>query len=123
MKLPKLRDIALSAAIAAAYFIAGKLGLGLAFVNVSTTAVWPPTGIAIAGFLIFGRRIWPGVAIGAFLVNATTARRGVQRARASPVGNTLEGWVGAELVARYARGRRRVRASPTSSSTRCWPAC
>jgi PAS domain S-box-containing protein len=105
MKLPKLRDIALSAAIAAAYFIAGKLGLGLAFVNASTTAVWPPTGIAIAGFLIFGRRIWPGVAIGAFLVNATTAG-GVFSALSIAVGNTLEGWVGAELVARYARGRR-----------------
>ena len=48
------RDLALGAAVAAAYFAAGKIGLSLAFVNASASAVWPPTGIAIASLLIFG---------------------------------------------------------------------
>ena len=32
--------------VATTYFPAGKLGLALAFVNASPSAVWPPTGIA-----------------------------------------------------------------------------
>src|ERR1700737_1233873 len=36
------------------YFRAGKLGLMLAFVNASATALWPLTGIAIAALLLFG---------------------------------------------------------------------
>src|SRR2546430_7677794 len=36
----------------AVYFVVGKLGLRLAFVHVSATTVWPPTGIALAAFLL-----------------------------------------------------------------------
>ncbi len=60
-------------ALVLAYFVAGRLGLSLAFVNASTTAVWPPTGIALAAVLIVGPWIWPGIALGAFLVNLTTS--------------------------------------------------
>ena len=35
------------------YYVAGKFGLTLAFVNASATAVWPPTGIALAAFLVW----------------------------------------------------------------------
>ena len=35
-------------ALTGLYFVAGKLGLSLAFVHASATAVWPPTGIALA---------------------------------------------------------------------------
>jgi integral membrane sensor domain MASE1 len=55
------------------YFYAGKLGLSLAFVNPSATAVWPPAGIALAAFLIFGEYVWPAILLGAFLVNITTS--------------------------------------------------
>ena len=54
------------------YFIAGKLGLKLAFLNDSTSAVWPPSGIALAALLLLGYRIWPAIIVGAFLVNLTT---------------------------------------------------
>jgi len=47
-----LRGLGLLVALAAAYFVAGKLGLRLAFVNPSATGVWPPTGIALAAFLL-----------------------------------------------------------------------
>jgi len=50
-----------------------KLGLKLAFLNASASAVWPCTGIALAAFLILGYRVWPAILIGAFLVNLTTA--------------------------------------------------
>src|SRR5260370_28569765 len=67
---------ALLAALAALYVLAGKLGLHFAFVHASATAVWPPTGIALAAFLLFGPRVWPAAAVGAFLVNLTTAGPG-----------------------------------------------
>jgi integral membrane sensor domain MASE1 len=39
-----------------AYFVAGKLGLVLAFLHVSASPVWPPTGLALAALLLFGIR-------------------------------------------------------------------
>ena len=38
--------------LAALYFASAKLGLRLAFVNESASAVWPPTGIAIAAMVL-----------------------------------------------------------------------
>lgn len=58
--------------LAVAYFAAGKLGLGLTVAFGNATPVWAPTGISLAALLLFGRQLWPGVALGAFLVNATT---------------------------------------------------
>jgi len=55
--------------LAAAYFVTGKLGLMLAVPPGYATAIWPPSGIALAGIIIFGWRAWLGVLIGSFLVN------------------------------------------------------
>jgi diguanylate cyclase (GGDEF)-like protein len=86
------------------YIVAGKLGLKLAFVNASATAVWPPTGIALAALLILGSWIWPAVFVGAFVVNLfTTGSVGTSIGIA--VGNTLEALLGAHLVRKYAGGR------------------
>ena len=101
---PFLARIAVIAGLAAVYFAAGKLGLSLAFVHVSATAVWPPTGIALAAFLFLGWRVWPGVFVGAFLVNLTTAGSALSSVGIA-LGNTLEGLLAAQLVARYANGR------------------
>lgn len=90
--------------LTAIYFLTGKLGLMLAFVHPSATAVWPPTGIALPAFLLFGYEVWPGVLIGAFLVNIATAGS-VPVCLAIAVGNTLEGLAGAYLVNKRAGGR------------------
>jgi PAS domain S-box-containing protein len=87
-----------------AYFVAGKLGLILAFLHVSASPVWPPTGIALAALLLFGIRFWPAIFIGAFLVNVTTAGS-VGTSLGIATGNTLEGVLGAVLVTRFANGR------------------
>ena len=42
--------------------------------NSSASAVWPPTGIAVAALILFGRELWPGVALGAFVVNLVDVR-------------------------------------------------
>jgi integral membrane sensor domain MASE1 len=61
------RTLAVTCAVlAAVYFLAGKLGLTLAFVNASATTVWPPAGIAVAALLLFGNRMWAGIRLGAF---------------------------------------------------------
>jgi integral membrane sensor domain MASE1 len=50
------------ALLLAVYAAAGWLGLRLAIVNDSASAVWPPTGVAIAALLLLGSRVWPAVA-------------------------------------------------------------
>jgi signal transduction histidine kinase/CheY-like chemotaxis protein len=95
---------ALLAALTTLYILGGKLGLLFAFVHASATAVWPPTGIALAAFLLFGPRVWSAVALGAFLVNVTTAGS-VATSLGVAAGNTLEGLLSAWLVNRFAHGR------------------
>jgi diguanylate cyclase (GGDEF)-like protein len=98
------RTGATMAGLAVVYFAAAKLGLSLAFVNPSATAVWPPTGIALAAFLIFGARVWPAIFVGAFLANLTTAGS-VVTSFGIAAGNTLEGLLASYLVGRFAAGR------------------
>jgi diguanylate cyclase (GGDEF)-like protein/PAS domain S-box-containing protein len=90
--------------VALLYFVAGRLGLMLALVNPSATAVWPPTGIALAAMLMLGFRVWPAIFAAAFLVNVTTTGS-IATSIGIAVGNTLEGVVGAYLVNRFANGR------------------
>src|SRR3989441_778530 len=107
---PILKDVGLFIALAAIYFVAGKLGLRLAFVHVSATTVWPPTGIALAAFLLLGLRVWPAIFAGAFFVNLTTAGS-LATSIGIGAGNTLEGLVAAYLVNRFANGRRALQHS------------
>src|SRR2546426_6331787 len=55
--------------LAAAYFFAAKLALLVAIPPGYATAVWPPSGIALASVLLLGSRIWPGIWLRASLVN------------------------------------------------------
>lgn len=102
------RRLAAWAALATVYVVAGKLGLRVAFLNPSATPVWPPTGIALAALLLYGRWLWPAVFTGAFLVNLTTAGTALT-SLAIAGGNTLEAVVGAALVTRWAGGTGSVR--------------
>ena len=87
----------------AVYFAAGKLGLSLAVVNASASAVWPPAGLAVGALLILGPRVWPAVAVGAFLVNLTTTHL-VGSSLVIALGNTSEALAGWWLVTRFAAG-------------------
>jgi integral membrane sensor domain MASE1 len=73
----------------------------LAFETGSVTAVWPPTGIALAAVLLWGYRVWPGVALGAFLANSWTGVP-VYAVALISTGNTLEALGGAYLLRRLA---------------------
>src|SRR3989442_690140 len=100
-----LRRLGLLAALAAGYFVAGKVGLEVAYVHPSATVVWPPSGLTLAAFLLLGYEVWPAILLGAFLVNITTAGS-IATSAAIAAGNTLEGLVGAYLINRFARGHR-----------------
>ncbi len=56
--------------VASAYVLFAKIGLSLAFSVKQVTAVWPPTGIALAALVLGGYRLWPGVFLGALAANA-----------------------------------------------------
>jgi integral membrane sensor domain MASE1 len=55
--------------VAAAYYLAAKIGLRLALVRGQVTPLWPPTGISLSCLLLLGIRCWPGITAGAFLAN------------------------------------------------------
>ena len=59
--------------MAAAYFVVGRLSLLLAIPPGYATAVWPAAGIALAGTLLLGTRVWPGIVLGSFAVNVWTS--------------------------------------------------
>jgi integral membrane sensor domain MASE1 len=88
-------------AVAAIYYGAAKLGLSLAYTNDSISAVWPPTGLALAAAVFWGYRVWPGIALGALLGNLDT---GVPwyTVLGITTGNTGEALVGAFLLRRVA---------------------
>src|ERR1700752_472227 len=65
-KWPYLMHIVLLIAL---YVGTAKLGLSLHAVGGFATAVWPPTGLALVALVFGGYPLWPGIALGAYLVN------------------------------------------------------
>jgi signal transduction histidine kinase/ActR/RegA family two-component response regulator len=99
-----VRHYALIIGLTLVYYLAGRAGLHFfGLLHPSASAIWIPTGIAIASLLIFGYRVWPAVFAGAFLANLATAGSLITSTGVA-VGNTLEGIVAAYLVARFAGG-------------------
>lgn len=94
-------------ALALIYYAAARLGLRFASIGQSISLVWPPTGIALAALVIFGRSAWPGIAIGAFLANIATPLPAPIAALIA-AGNTLEGLLGATLLLRATEGLPRL---------------
>ena len=98
-RLPYPAAVALLAVV---YFSLARLGLLAAVAHSVVSSAWPPTGVALAALLLWGVRYWPGIAIGAFLSNAT-ADVSLGGALGIAAGNTLEAVVGAVLLQRVAR--------------------
>ena len=88
--------------VALVYFGGAELGLSLASLHSNVTAVWPPTGIAIASLLIFGRSVWPGIFVGALAANLLTSLP-VLSSIGIATGNTLEALVAYWLLRRSPR--------------------
>ncbi len=107
-----IRQVGQAALIGVLYYAAGRLALLLAIPPGYAVAVWPAAGIALAGVLSFGYRVWPGILLGSFLLNFSTAldttsgasvAASVMLAVSIGVGASLEAVVGAFLARRFAR--------------------
>jgi signal transduction histidine kinase len=104
MELRSSSRLLLVSIVTLIYFVIGKFGLVLASLHASASPVFPSAGIALAAILVLGYRAWPGIFIGAFLVNVTNAGD-IATSLAIATGNTLEALAGAWLVIRFARGK------------------
>ena len=100
-------DIALYAAavalVAGAYYLAGRLGLELAYLDGAVAAVWPPAGLGLAVLFLYGIRLWPGIVVGDLLLADFSTPLGTVLGQT--VGNTLALVVAAVLLRRLTGGR------------------
>src|SRR5436190_6108553 len=86
-----------AAVVAGLYIGTAKLGIELSVAHGVVTPVWAPSGIALAAVVLLGPQLWPAVAIGALVANATTGTS-MPVAAFIAVGNTLGPFVGAALL-------------------------
>ena len=88
------------AAVFLAYLIAGKLGQATTNIRSSNLGpVWPAYGIALAAFLAYGYRVWPGIVASAFVVAFSSAVPPLAAA-GQAIGATLAAFTGASLLRR-----------------------
>ncbi len=91
--------------LAAVNLLAGKLALLLAIPPGYATALWPPSGMALAAVLLWGYRVLPGVFIGSFLTNVDIGQENVASSVLVATGiglaSTLQAAVGTFLVRRF----------------------
>ncbi|MEG5032996.1 adenylate/guanylate cyclase domain-containing protein [Microcoleus sp. AT3-D2] len=55
--------------VAVAYAVGARLAISIQGVSPFASSVWPPAGIAQAGLLLFGSKVWPAIVLGTFLLN------------------------------------------------------
>lgn len=85
--------------VALLYLACAKLGLALAVRAAEVSAVWPPTGFALAAVVLMGRRAVPGILLGAFVANGAVGEP-LWVAGGIAVGNTVEAVAAAAILAR-----------------------
>lgn len=63
--------------LACLYLAGARFGLEFAAFGKNVTLIWPPSGISLAFLLIYGLRLWPGVALGACLSAMLSTHSGI----------------------------------------------
>jgi signal transduction histidine kinase len=91
------------ALVALAYYLAGRIGLELAYLDGAVAALWPPAGLGLAVLFLYGVRLWPGVVIGDVLLADFSTPLGTVLGQT--VGNTLAVVAAAVLLRRLTGGR------------------
>ena len=89
--------------VALAYYVAGRIGLQLAYLDGAVAALWPPAGLGLAVLFLFGIRLWPGIVIGDLLLGDFSSPLGTVLAQT--VGNTAALVLAAVLLRRLTGGR------------------
>jgi signal transduction histidine kinase len=96
---PVARYLARILGLAGCYVVAGHYGLQLDAVSDFATLVWFPTGLSLAALLLFGAELWPGVALGALVVNGWNGAP-LPVGLGIALGNTLEALIGSTALRR-----------------------
>src|SRR3954449_8465933 len=91
------------ALVAVAYYLVGRIGLELAYLNGAVAALWPPAGLSVAVLLLYGVRLWPGIVIGDLLLGDYSTPLGTVLAQT--LGNIVAVVVAALLLRRLTGGR------------------
>jgi signal transduction histidine kinase len=94
------------AVLAGAYYLSGRLGLELAYLDGAVAALWPPAGLGVAALYLWGIRLWPGIVIGDLLLADFDQPAGTIAGQT--IGNTLSLVVGALLLKRLLRADGRL---------------
>src|SRR3954453_4394320 len=89
--------------LAVAYYLAGKIGLELAYLEGAVAALWPPAGLGLAVLFLSGVRLWPGIVIGDLLLGDFSSP--LPTVLAETAGNTLALVVAAIALRRLTGGR------------------
>ena len=108
---PRLQYVLRLVLTSTLYLVTGKLGLWVPFTSGNISPVWPAAGVALAAVLLWGSRIWPAIALGAFLVNFWSPVP-AWAAVGIGVGNTVGAVLGGYLF------RRITQSSPSLSNVR-----
>lgn len=95
----RVPGVLLLALVAIAYFAVAKLGLSFQQGHDVVSAVWPPSGLALAAATLFGWRVCPAVFLGALVANAT-ADSSLATAAGIASGNALAACAARALLAR-----------------------
>ena len=80
-------------AVGAVYFVLAKIGLTLASINSSTSAIWPATGFALAAVLLWGYRVAPAVLIASFAANVTNSNQSTRRRESLLATRSKRSWL------------------------------
>lgn len=102
-----LRVFARIVILGVVYYLAARAGLAFAIPPGNATAVWPASGIALSALLLFGRRLWPGIWLAAFLASASTTVS-TNTAMMIATGNTMEALLAAYLCQRLPEDRQPI---------------
>jgi len=98
-----LRYVGWLALVALVYYLAGRIGLELAYLDGAVAALWPPAGVGLAVLFLLGIRVWPGIVIGDLLLGDFSTPLGTVLAQT--VGNTVALVVAALMLRRLTGGR------------------
>ncbi len=91
------------ALLAGAYYLAGRIGLELAYLNGAVAALWPPAGLGLAVLFLYGIRLWPGIVAGDLLLADFSTPFGTVLGQT--IGNTLALVIAALVLRRLTGGR------------------
>lgn len=103
--LPITRSLAEIIFVAILYYLTARLGFLMALPPGNVTALWPPSGLALAGTLIFGWHTGIGIFAGSLLVNwgSMNGPSALPVAAAIAGGSTLQAWVAMWLLKRLVK--------------------